>query len=94
MWHAGCSYEALMTPTPPEERAQEDGSAKADPALLRHEQRNLLNQIIGYSELLIEEARDWEHQGLAADLEKIRGAGQRLLGLGPMVPALLVTTTV
>ncbi len=52
-----------------------------EPPAARHELRTLLNQIIGYSELLIEEAQDWEHEGLALDLQKIRAAGQKVLRL-------------
>ena len=48
---------------------------------LRHELRTPLNQIIGYSEMLQEDA---EEQGLSAfadDLKKIENAGRRLLDL-------------
>lgn len=65
-----------------------DGPAEPRAATTpRLELRNLLNQIIGYSELLIEEAQDWGHGGLAADLHKIRAAGQRLLRLEGSWPA-------
>jgi len=47
---------------------------------LRHELRTPLNQIIGYSELLIEEAADRGQADLVPDLEKIRAAGSHLLG--------------
>jgi sigma-B regulation protein RsbU (phosphoserine phosphatase) len=46
------------------------------PSLLDHELRTPLNQIIGYAELLQEEAPD-----SAADLEKIHGAARKLLDL-------------
>src|SRR5437868_4824340 len=48
---------------------------------IRHELRTPLNQIIGYSELLIEEAREEGREAPIRDLEKIRGAGKRLLNL-------------
>ena len=47
-----------------------------DPSLLDHELRTPLNQIIGYAELLQEDAPDF-----AADLGKIHAAARRLLDL-------------
>jgi sigma-B regulation protein RsbU (phosphoserine phosphatase) len=49
---------------------------RTDPGLLDHELRTPLNQIIGYAELLQEDA-----PALAADLGKIHFAARRLLGL-------------
>jgi two-component system, sensor histidine kinase and response regulator len=49
------------------------------PGLL-HDLRTPLNQIIGYSELLFEEAA-LEREGLTADVGKIRAAGYRILAL-------------
>ena len=40
-----------------------------------------LNAIIGYSELLTEEAEEAGQAHLVPDLEKIRGAGKHLLAL-------------
>ena len=72
--------------TPPETPAlptEDIDSAKTQ----QHEQRTLLNQIIGYSDLLINEVQEWGRDGLAVDLRKIRAAGQKLLnfdsGPGP-----------
>lgn len=49
---------------------------------LRHDLRTPINQIIGYSELLLEESADAGHQGAyGPDLEKIRGAAKTLLNL-------------
>jgi phosphoserine phosphatase RsbU/P len=48
---------------------------------LRHDLRTPINQIVGYSELLIEETGDAGHTSYAADLEKIRGAANTLLNL-------------
>lgn len=48
---------------------------------LRHDLRTPINQIIGYSELLMEEAADAGHAGYDADLKKINGAAKTLLGL-------------
>jgi class 3 adenylate cyclase len=62
---------------------------------LQHEMRTPLGQIIGYSEMLLEEARG-DHQDLVSDLEKIHRAAEELLGVvdqtlkidaGPVVPA-------
>lgn len=48
---------------------------------LRHDLRTPLNQILGYSELLLEESDDAGHLAYAADLEKIRKAAKALLNL-------------
>ncbi|AHF90039.1 serine phosphatase [Opitutaceae bacterium TAV5] len=48
---------------------------------LRHDLRTPINQIIGYSELLMEEADDAGHAAYAPDLEKIRDAARHLLNL-------------
>src|SRR5581483_7095306 len=48
---------------------------------LRHDLRTPINQIVGYSELLIEETGDAGHTAYAPDLEKIRGAAKTLLNL-------------
>src|SRR5688572_24572336 len=48
---------------------------------LRHDLRTPLNQIIGYSELLLEETGDAGHSVYGSDLQKIRGAAKTLLNL-------------
>lgn len=48
---------------------------------MSHELRTPLNAIIGYSDMLIEEARENDNQLLFEDLQKIRGAGRHLLGI-------------
>jgi signal transduction histidine kinase len=50
-------------------------------ASMSHELRTPLNGIIGYSELLAEEATDRGLDDVVADLARIRGAGRHLLGL-------------
>ncbi len=50
-------------------------------ATLRHELRTPMNHIIGYSEMLIEDATELGHDYLLRDLEKIHHIGQRLLAL-------------
>jgi CheY-like chemotaxis protein len=50
-------------------------------AELRHTLRTPLNHIIGYSELLLEEARDRGLEDMVTDLENIHTAGKELLAL-------------
>jgi signal transduction histidine kinase len=50
-------------------------------ANMSHELRTPMNAILGYSELLIEEAEDLKVKALTADLNKIRRAGKHLLSL-------------
>src|SRR5262245_28640075 len=50
-------------------------------ASLKHELRTPLNHIIGYCEMLMEEAQDHERQAWMPDLERIHAAGKRLLGV-------------
>ena len=50
-------------------------------ANMSHELRTPLNAIIGYSEMLQEEAQDFEYEDIVPDLEKIRSAGKHLLAL-------------
>ena len=48
---------------------------------LRHNLRTPLNQIIGYSEMLAEDAKDAGQTAFVADLEKIHKAAHNLLAL-------------
>jgi fibro-slime domain-containing protein len=50
-------------------------------ANMSHELRTPMNAIIGYSEMLQEEAEDLDQPGFIPDLQKIHGAGKHLLGL-------------
>src|SRR5439155_7983923 len=50
-------------------------------ANMSHELRTPMNAIIGYSEMLQEEAQDLGQQGFVPDLQKIHGAGKHLLAL-------------
>ncbi|HSP14789.1 MAG TPA: response regulator [Thermoanaerobaculia bacterium] len=54
------------------------GKRNLSPELL-HDLRTPLNQIIGYSEMLVEESP--EREGLVSDLQKIRSAGRRMLDI-------------
>jgi signal transduction histidine kinase len=62
--------------------AEEAGQVKSNFLLaMSHELRTPVNQIIGYSELLAEDAADAGQENLVPDLEKIRIAGQGLLAM-------------
>lgn len=50
-------------------------------ANMSHELRTPMNAIIGYSEMLHEEAEDLGHEDFIPDLQKIHSAGKHLLGL-------------
>jgi len=58
------------------------GSARTSlSAALLHDLRSPLNQIIGYSEMLTEEANGQRREDFVTDLEKVRAAGHRMLAL-------------
>ena len=62
--------------------AEESNQAKSQfLANMSHELRTPLNAIIGYSELLGEEAPDWNTEFVLRDLGRIRSAGKHLLEL-------------
>ncbi|MCH6551110.1 MAG: response regulator, partial [Planctomycetes bacterium] len=64
-------------------KAAEDAN-KAKSAFLAnmsHELRTPMNAILGYSEMLMEEAEDLDQEGFIPDLRKIHGAGKHLLSL-------------
>ena len=64
-----------------EQMITEDGENQPfSPANVRHTLRTPLNHIIGYSEMLLEEAGDRGLEGFTADLQKIHKAGKQLLG--------------
>ncbi len=50
-------------------------------ANMSHELRTPMNAIIGYSEMLIEEAEDLDQPGFIPDLQKVNSAGKHLLAL-------------
>jgi signal transduction histidine kinase/CheY-like chemotaxis protein len=50
-------------------------------ANMSHELRTPMNAIIGYSEMLVEEAEDLGQKSFVPDLKKIHSAGRHLLGL-------------
>ena len=64
------------------EAAEEASSAKSGfLANMSHELRTPMNAIIGYSEMLMEDAEDDGNQAAVDDLKKIHGAGTHLLSL-------------
>jgi PAS domain S-box-containing protein len=64
------------------EMAEEANQAKSKfLANMSHELRTPMNAIIGYSEMLMEEAEDLEQEEFVPDLKKIHGAGKHLLAL-------------
>jgi len=58
-----------------------DPARTSIPATLLHDLRSPLNQIIGYSELLSEEANAQRREDFVTDLQKVRAAGHRMLAL-------------
>src|SRR5438046_3564274 len=54
---------------------------KMDEASMHHEVRTPLNQVIGYAEMLQEQAKELGHDSFASDLQKVHSAGRRLLDL-------------
>ena len=62
--------------------AEEANRAKSEfLANMSHELRTPMNAILGYSEMLMEEAEDLEQEGFIPDLKKINQAGNHLLSL-------------
>lgn len=51
------------------------------PANLLHDLRTPLGHILGYSELLIEQMREAQHEEFIPFMEKIRSASNQMLGL-------------
>ena len=65
-----------------EAEAEQANKAKSDfLANMSHELRTPMNAIIGYSEMLEEEAEDLEQESFIPDLKKINAAGKHLLSL-------------
>src|SRR5437762_8576211 len=54
---------------------------KMDEASMHHQVRTPLNQVIGYAEMLQEQAKELGHDSFASDLQKVHSAGRHLLDL-------------
>ena len=75
---------SAATPGGPERRSNVDRRAR--PPSLRHDLRTPLNQILGYAEMLQEEAADAKQERFVPDLQKIGAAARELLALIDYVP--------
>jgi class 3 adenylate cyclase len=70
--------------TPPPSPSSADAAYRSQYALLaklRHDLRTPINAIIGYSEILIEDAQDAHNAEALPDLQKIHAAGKTLLAI-------------
>src|SRR5207253_7694978 len=56
-------------------------SRKIDEGMMHHEVRTPLNQVIGYAEMLQEQAKELGQDSFVPDLQKVHTAGRRLLDL-------------
>ena len=73
--------EDRQTPRSSPSASSETGAARGVFARLRHDIRTRLDQILGYSELLEEEAESRGLDGFLPDLHRIRSAGEGILEL-------------
>jgi adenylate cyclase len=74
---AGRAHAPTVVPSPPLPAA----SHKRPLAKIRHDLRTPVNHIIGFSEMLLEDAADQVPTGFLRDLQKIRAGGDLLLTL-------------
>jgi adenylate cyclase len=58
-----------------------DPSQKIDEGMMHHEVRTPLNQVIGYAEILQEQAKELGQDSFIPDLQKVHTAGRHLLDL-------------
>lgn len=68
-------------PQPPSEPDLPDTAGRQRLARIRHDLRTPINHIIGYSEILIEDAADRVPAQFLTDLERMRSGGHQLLAL-------------
>src|SRR5262245_61030401 len=68
----GCMTEQMIT--------ENEENQALSLANVRHTLRTPLNHIIGYSEMLLEEAGERGLEAFTADVQKIHKAGKQLLG--------------
>jgi class 3 adenylate cyclase/AmiR/NasT family two-component response regulator len=72
--------------SPPDDEHGPAGSAKPRGADLRHDLRTPINQIIGYSEMLEEDASEAGQEKMSGDLKRIGEAARRMLALVDQIP--------
>jgi class 3 adenylate cyclase/CheY-like chemotaxis protein len=80
IWN-GAGFERRAGATRAAAGPQDEAAAAQARSKARHDLRTPINQIIGYSELLAEQAEEEGRADYTADLEKIRTAAQRQLQL-------------
>src|SRR5256885_1773446 len=69
------------TPGAPASPPANPAPRKRPLAKIRHDLRTPINHIVGFSEILIEDAADQAPESFLRDLQKIRAGGDRLLAL-------------
>src|SRR5437870_3588101 len=72
--------------SPPDDKPAADGAARPRGADLRHDLRTPINQIIGYSEMLEEDAAEAGQAKMSGDLKRIAEAARRMLELIDRIP--------
>src|SRR5438445_6768334 len=72
--------------SPPDDKPAADGAARPAGADLRHDLRTPINQIIGYSEMLEEDAAEAGQEKMSGDLKRIAEAARRMLELIDRIP--------
>ncbi|PYQ49522.1 MAG: adenylate/guanylate cyclase domain-containing response regulator [Acidobacteria bacterium] len=72
--------------SPPDDTPAADGGARPAGADLRHDLRTPINQIIGYSEMLEEDAAAAGQAKMSGDLKRIAEAARRMLELIDRIP--------
>jgi adenylate cyclase len=72
--------------SPPDDKPAPDGGARPAGADLRHDLRTPINQIIGYSEMLEEDAAEAGQDKMSGDLKRIAEAARRMLELIDRIP--------
>src|ERR1700737_1721631 len=72
--------------SPPDDEHGPAPGAKPRGAALRHDLRTPINQIIGYSEMLEEDATEAGQEKMSGDLKRIGEAARRMLALVDQIP--------
>jgi class 3 adenylate cyclase/phosphoribosyl 1,2-cyclic phosphodiesterase len=81
LWACAAGANRFTRGRRPAPAAPEDAAGRARRSKARHDLRTPINQIIGYAELLAEQAEEEGRAQLASDLEKIRAAARHQLEL-------------